>query len=45
MYILPLAFSTTVISTTLTIPKRLRAGGEGINRGLDVWMASPTQWT
>ena len=24
---------------------RLRAGGEGDNRGWDVWMASPTQWT
>ena len=25
--------------------KRLRAGGEGDNRGWDGWMASPTQWT
>jgi len=25
--------------------ERLRAGGEGDNRGWDVWMASPTQWT
>ena len=25
--------------------KRLRAGGEGDDRGLDGWMASPTQWT
>ena len=25
--------------------KRLRAGGEGGNRGWDGWMASPTQWT
>ena len=24
---------------------RLRAGGEGDNRGWDGWMASPTQWT
>ena len=24
---------------------RLRAGGEGNNRGWDGWMASPTQWT
>ena len=24
--------------------KRLRAGGEGDNRGWDGWMASPTQW-
>ena len=25
--------------------KRLRAGGEGDNRGWDGWMASPTRWT
>ena len=25
--------------------ERLRAGGEGANRGWDGWMASPTQWT
>ena len=25
--------------------KRLKAGGEGENRGWDGWMASPTQWT
>ena len=25
--------------------ERLRAGGEGDNRGQDGWMASPTQWT
>ena len=25
--------------------ERLRAGGEGDNRGSDGWMASPTQWT
>jgi len=25
--------------------KRLRAGGEGDDRGWDGWMASPTQWT
>ena len=25
--------------------ERLRAGGEGYNRGWDGWMASPTQWT
>ena len=24
--------------------ERLRAGGEGVNRGWDGWMASPTQW-
>ena len=27
------------------VGKRLRAGGEGGNRGWDYWMASPTQWT
>ena len=25
--------------------ERLRAGGEGVNRGWHGWMASPTQWT
>ena len=25
--------------------ERLKAGGEGDNRGWDDWMASPTQWT
>ena len=25
--------------------ERLRAGEEGVNRGWDGWMASPTQWT
>ena len=25
--------------------ERLRAGGEGDDRGWDVWMASPTRWT
>ena len=25
--------------------ERLRAGGEGDNKGWDGWMASPTQWT
>ena len=25
--------------------ERLRAGGEGDNRGWDGWMATPTQWT
>ena len=25
--------------------KSLKAGGDGDNRGLDGWMASPTQWT
>ena len=26
-------------------PERLRAGGEGDDRGWDGWMTSPTQWT
>ena len=25
--------------------KRLKAGGEGGDRGRDGWVASPTQWT
>ena len=25
--------------------ERLKVGGEGVNRGWDGWMASPTQWT
>ena len=25
--------------------ERLKAGGEGENRGWDCWMSSPTQWT
>ena len=25
--------------------ERLKAGGEGDDRGSDGWMASPTQWT
>ena len=25
--------------------KRMKAGGKGDDRGLDGWMASPTQWT
>ena len=25
--------------------ERLKAGGEGDDRGQDGWMASPTQWT
>ena len=28
-----------------TLMLRLRAGGEGDDRGWDGWMASPTQWT
>ena len=34
--------------THLKIPwcwERLRAGGEGVDRGWDGWMVSPTQWT
>ena len=29
----------------ILILERLKAGGEGDNRGWDGWMASPTQWT
>ena len=25
--------------------RKIKAGGEGDNRGRDGWMASPTQWT
>ena len=32
------------LEKTLTLGKRLRAGGEGDDRGWDGWMASPTQW-
>ena len=28
-----------------TLMERLKAGGEGDDRGWDGWMASPTQWT
>ena len=27
------------------MPGRLKAGGEGDDRGCDDWMASPTRWT
>ena len=33
------------LEKTLTLDwKRLKAGGEGGNRGGDGWMASPAQW-
>ena len=31
--------------STIKLIQRLRAGGEGDDRGWDGWMASPTQWT
>ena len=33
------------LEKTLMLWERLRAGGEGDDRGWDGWMASPTQWT
>ena len=33
------------LEKTLILGKRLKAGGEGDNRGWDGWMASPSQWT
>ena len=29
----------------MPLANRLKAGGEGDDRGRDGWMASPTQWT
>ena len=39
-----LTWRTDSLEKVLTL-ERLRAGGEGDNRGWDRWMASPTQWT
>ena len=36
---------TDSLEKTLLLGKRLKAGGEGDDRGWDGWMASPTQWT
>ena len=36
---------TDSLEKTLMLGRRLKAGGEGDNRGWDGWMASPTQWT
>ena len=38
-----LIWRTDSLEKTLTL-ERLKAGGEGDNRGQDGWMASPTQW-
>ena len=38
----PLNFLNNVLYTYW---ERLKAGGEGDNRGSDGWNASPTQWT
>ena len=35
---------TDSLEKTLIL-ERLKAGGEGDNRGQDGWMAPPTQWT
>ena len=39
-----LRWSTDSLEMTL-VGERLKAGGEGDDRGQDGWMASPTQWT
>ena len=39
-----LMWRTDSFEKTLIL-ERLKAGGEGDDRGLDGWMASPTQWT
>ena len=39
-----LMWKANSLEKTLTL-ERLKAGGEGDNRGWDSWMASPTQWT
>ena len=39
-----LIWRTDSLEKTL-MPERLKAGGEGDNRGWDGWMASPTRWT
>ena len=36
---------TDSLEKTLMLGRRLKAGGEGDNRGWDGWMASLTQWT
>ena len=40
-----LMWSADSLEKTLMLGKRLRAGGEGDDRGWDGWMASPTRWT
>ena len=37
--------SVSVFLVVILCLERLRAGGEGDNRGWDSWMASPTHWT
>jgi len=36
---------TDSLEKTLILFQRLKAGGEGDDRGWDGWIASPTQWT
>ena len=43
-YFGPLMWRTDSLEKTLKLG-RLKAGGEGDDRGWDGWMASPTQWT
>ena len=38
-------FPSLTLVKLLCVHERLGAGGEGDDRGWDVWMASPTQWT
>ena len=41
----PLEAKNWLIRKDPDVGKRLKAGGEGDNRGWDGWMTSPTQWT
>ena len=46
--ILTLIWQLDIFTLIIGLPwcwERLRAGGEGDDRGWDGWMASPTQWT
>ena len=40
----PLDAKSQLTGNTLMVEK-MRAGGEGVNRGWDGWMASPIEWT
>ena len=43
-YFGPLMWRTDTLEKTLML-ERLKAGGDGDDRGWDGWMVSPTQWT
>ena len=43
-YFVHLMWTTNSLEKTLMLGKT-EAGGEGVNRGCNGWMASPTQWT